>query len=336
MRREATLDLWRMLHNLAGELKELEPWKDLWDLDLIGIQENGKDEPVFVSVLGKNDECKGLVFYEGTAGLAEFQRIAEREGTAVSMEYLMGDQQSIVLNWGERVEVPAEQKEIIKELGLKYHGKGNWPYVLSYRPRFAAWSPDEAELRMLVETMIQLIEAVKAMREERVKIAFEEGEFCFRYFDGEQLNWMTAPAKLPYVEIQYPELEINDELFLRRLKNQPKNENVIAVDTVYLHGELQNEYFERPVNPLMMLALDGETGTVLATELIHPEDDECGQVAAFLIDYVESMGRPECILARNPKLLAGLSHICAELDINLETSYLLEIDAIVEEMMKDL
>ena len=50
MRKEASLDMWKTLYNLTDELKALEPWKDLSDLDFIGIQENGREEPVFVSM----------------------------------------------------------------------------------------------------------------------------------------------------------------------------------------------------------------------------------------------------------------------------------------------
>ena len=39
MRKEASLDMWKTLYNLTDELKALEPWKNLGDLDFIGIQE---------------------------------------------------------------------------------------------------------------------------------------------------------------------------------------------------------------------------------------------------------------------------------------------------------
>ena len=48
----------------------------------------------------------------------------------------MHDQTCLVFYLGDRVEVPKQQKEIIKELGLRYRGNGNWPYFLSYKKRF--------------------------------------------------------------------------------------------------------------------------------------------------------------------------------------------------------
>ena len=69
-----------------------------------------------------------------------------------------------------------EQKTVIKELGLKFAGKGNWPFFLSFKPRFTPWTPDAAEVRLMAETLVQLIAAVKALREERVKVKFDEGD----------------------------------------------------------------------------------------------------------------------------------------------------------------
>ena len=115
MRKEASADLWKMLYNLADELKELKPWEDLWDMDLIGIQENGRDEPVFCSVIGKETREKGIALYDGTGGLASFQKTA-RAASASQIEYRISEQQALVCFWGSRIDVPEEQQKMIRNL----------------------------------------------------------------------------------------------------------------------------------------------------------------------------------------------------------------------------
>ena len=50
MRQEATLTEWKELYEVATRIKELEPWKDLWDMDLIALRFGDDEEPVFMSV----------------------------------------------------------------------------------------------------------------------------------------------------------------------------------------------------------------------------------------------------------------------------------------------
>ncbi|MBQ8564087.1 MAG: hypothetical protein IJ443_09415 [Firmicutes bacterium] len=328
MRKEASLDMWKTLYNLTAELKELKPWEDLCDMDIIGIQENGREEPVFVSVMGQYGMCQGIAMYEGTRGLGYLEQMVMATETCMSQEYVAFDQEALILYWGDRVEVPNDQKKIIKDLGLKFYGKGNWPFFLSFQPRFAPWTPDAAEVRLMAETMVQIIEAVKALREKRAEVNFEEGEFCYRYFDQEQLNWMTAPARLPMVGLEVESLEVTDEVLMRRLKNQPKNEMHLLVDFMYLNGELKDKDYERPLNPFVFLVVDDATEFIVHMDMIRPEQPETELALEFLLAYGEQMGRPQSITVRNPYVMAALEDTCEKLDIKLTEAPLPKIDKI--------
>lgn len=37
MRKEASLEQWKILYESATRIKELKPWENFWDLDLIGV-----------------------------------------------------------------------------------------------------------------------------------------------------------------------------------------------------------------------------------------------------------------------------------------------------------
>ena len=333
MRKEASLDMWKTLYNLTDELKALEPWKDLSDLDFIGIQENGREEPVFVRIMGQNQDTKGIAMYDGTRGLGYLQQLIMVPELCMNVEYASFDQEALMLYFGERIQVPEEQMPIIKELGLKFAGKGNWPFFLSFKPRFTPWTPDAAEVRLMAETLVQLIEAVKALREERVKVKFDEGEFCFRYFDVDQLNWMTAPARLPLVDLQAETMEITDEALLQRLKEQPASDMNLLLDFVYMGGAMEDAEYDRPLNPLMFLVLDDKSGLMVHMDMVHPAQSETRLALQFLMAYTEQFGRPQSLTVRNPYVLAALKRTCEALGIPLTQANLPKLDTTADRIM---
>lgn len=47
MRKEASLEQWRILYETATRIKELKPWEKFWDMDLIGIRNGVEEDNVF-------------------------------------------------------------------------------------------------------------------------------------------------------------------------------------------------------------------------------------------------------------------------------------------------
>ena len=66
MRKEAGREEWKKLYDVATRIRELKPWEDFWDLDLICLREGEKEDAAFVSILGKGGEYYGIVVYEGS------------------------------------------------------------------------------------------------------------------------------------------------------------------------------------------------------------------------------------------------------------------------------
>lgn len=65
MRKEASLEQWKILYEAATRIKELKPWEKFWDMDLIGIRYGADEETVFFSILGHGGDCYGIAVYEG-------------------------------------------------------------------------------------------------------------------------------------------------------------------------------------------------------------------------------------------------------------------------------
>ena len=55
MRKEAGREEWKKLYDVATRIRELKPWEDFWDLDLICLREGEKAENIM-----------GLLYMRGT------------------------------------------------------------------------------------------------------------------------------------------------------------------------------------------------------------------------------------------------------------------------------
>ena len=80
MRKEASKEEWKKLYDVATRIKELKPWEDFWDLDLICLREGEREDAAFVSVLGRG----------GDVYKRQYQRRAKKSNVGMKNQPLMG------------------------------------------------------------------------------------------------------------------------------------------------------------------------------------------------------------------------------------------------------
>ena len=88
MRKEATLKMWWELYEAACRTADIKPWDYLTKEQHVVIQLKGEKEPVFIRVLGQeNEEDKEIEIYPGFRGwqdLTMIQGLGEGEETELS------------------------------------------------------------------------------------------------------------------------------------------------------------------------------------------------------------------------------------------------------------
>ncbi|MDE6973572.1 MAG: hypothetical protein K2P38_10805, partial [Lachnospiraceae bacterium] len=120
MRKEASLEQWKELYEVATRLKERKPWEKFWDMDLIGIRNGAAEDTVFFSILGRGSECYGITAYRGYDGLNRYLMLVMQERMNLSVDFAMHYQRNLTCYWGNRDELTDKQRKMIKELGYTY------------------------------------------------------------------------------------------------------------------------------------------------------------------------------------------------------------------------
>jgi len=313
-RKMATAEQWAALYEAAGSIRRLEPWKYLSIENLVAIELERGQESVICSVMCTADGCGSISVYEGQRGYEDIQMLLEigNQGEAYA-QFALAHQSCLALHFVEREAVLPDQKDRMKQLGLRYRGRGNWPVFLSLHSRFAPCGLDQREVLLMTKALQGLVMSVRSIVEMGLAVNWDAGESLFRMYDEERGLWLNLPYKLPPADRHYPGVQITDELMKRRLKKFKKNRDEILVDLVYINQAVDDENWERPVNPLIFLAVDKATGIILNMQTLEPDQPEADAMMQFMLEYMHQNGCMRSVTARNRWLLAplvDLSKIC--------------------------
>ena len=333
MRKDASLDQWKELYEVTMKIKEMEPWNHLWDMDIITIMLPGREEPCYFSIMGRGGECFGISTYVGFDGLNDFYEIADSEKTGIPVEYVMFEQSNLSCSFSDREEVPSAQKKIIKDLGLKFRGKKQWIYFESYKKGYIPYILDADEVFLLTKCYQQLHMALRALIEENLKVDFEAGETLVRNYDEEKKMWLCFAAPMLCPRRGYPNLTLQDDLIVAKMKKQKQSEAALELDIIYMNSAVKDKKFDRPVNPKLLLLMDHNQRNVIGQDMLTPEDDEVQAILNIFVNFIMQYGRPMEVHCRNPYIGSIIEELCKSLDVKMkEMKKLPAVDELAHEL----
>ena len=192
MRKEANLDQWKLLYDVAIRFKALKPWNYLWDTDFAKILLPKYKEPFFCSVMGKAGECVAIGVYEGFDAINDLFYITDNQ--QISSSQLIRYQNNLICYFGNRDELSTKDRKVIKDLGLKFRGSNEWIYFRSFKTRYAPYILDQLQVVRLTSVFEQLYMALEHYVEGRVKVNFESGNILCRNYDDKSKLWLNHEA----------------------------------------------------------------------------------------------------------------------------------------------
>lgn len=320
-------EVWRQLYTYADEWVQLKPWEVLWSNDFVALEINEKT--YYCTIMGKLGDCIGVSIYEGEEGYADLCSIAHEYPDQAIAQYMMFEQNCLTFYMGDREEVPKGQKEIIKKLGLKYRGKGHWPYFLSFVPRFYPYEINDQQASVIVQVFKHLIPLMKAYMNHEVAVDFDNGEILFAH---DHHGWKYEAIQRPEEQEKFYVVDLEDQQYLNYLKELPQTQNQYIIDLAYLSGGLVDEAYDRPVSSLVLLALDVDSQQIIKVSMPRPEDDEIIECISMFCELMQDYGKPKDIFIRNPRVFSSIISICEECQVEVHVTSLPMMDDIFAQM----
>lgn len=321
------LTVWEQLYKLTHQIKELKPWEYIWSNEFICI-ELEEDQYTYCTVMGKNGNCFGISVYKGDDGYADLCSVSHEYPDLEMTKYVMYEQRCLTWYLGDNCEVPREQKDIMKALGLRFRGHNHWPYFLSFESRFYPTTFNDEEARYFVQVLEKLIDVFNEYQNGRIDVDFERSEMIFAHIENQR--WVYESMSLPDEIDKFSPIELVDQTIFQKMNEIERTNKEIYIDLFYLSHQMKEQHFDKPVNPLMFLVIDKRSEMILYGELIGPDKDEIEVILNYLVNYIFQNGIPHTIYFRNPNIFCALTDICDHCYIRMEIDHFSLVNEIIE------
>lgn len=311
-----SLEQWQALYEVAANIRQLRPWDKLWDNDIVTIQLPGHVEPVFISVMGRNGDCLGIGVYPGYGsldGLRRLQKRQESEPIFVSMSY----QDCMLCYFGEKDELHEEELSILKQLDIHPKGKNQWIYFRSMSPGFYPWFLNSSQADLMLAALQNFFMAYQHFDSGELSVAFEQGMTLLRHYSSSKKLWLNEEAPLDKINLKYPKVVIDDELFFARLNQCRETKRDVSLDLLYIPCPIQEQEMEIPFLPKLWIIVDSFSGELQNQHLFQRGEIEEDVLMNLLAQDISDFGKPRVIRVRNDIIAAYLVDFCKKTGIKL-------------------
>jgi len=317
---------WADLYQKASNFKEMAPWQWMTDAELFGV-ENPRDREIgWCTILGNEGLEFGLFVFLGAEGLQMYNRIAMGGSGAKSFE-VWGRVPLLSMMFADRQELQQRDHEVIRSLGLRFRGRNAWPLFRSHRPGYVPWYLDKDEVVFLSIAVQQALDMAKRVREGQLDL-FEEVDsdmILTRYFRGGQWleEWRKPEVPSQGVTVAVPP----DEARLAGLRMAAKELRGFWELDMFLFPTAVSERAGRPYYPLCVLAVEGQTGFIVGTELMGPHAyPEERQEAVIRLLEQSQLPLPQEVRVKGEEVRGVIEPLARSLGVSLHVARLKELE----------
>ena len=311
-------DLWKEIYDLALAYGKREAWNYYWDNDIFEVPlADGRAS--HCSIFGKAGELFGLCVYVGDSGLDSLKRMHYHHLAGISPESAWKCQECIGLFWGDRDEVAEEQYSIIKQLGLKFRGRGKWIYTEVYHKNYAPACPSDEEAVILKETLEKLLSMLDLATPDWNKPNQYHSDLTFiSEKNGKIVCRETKNGQYPIDEIGAVDKSREFALKAAARKKVPAMMARTLEAGVYYMGAMFEDDLGRSFHGRIALLLDQGSGMILDQMVLIPEESVGQVLTDMLCDYVEREGLPKKVLVPNVAAQKRIAPLTSFIKLNVQ------------------
>lgn len=311
---------WSRLVEAAVKIKKLEPWHWMQEDDVFGIAHPETGEIGFISVMGSLGEHFAVAVYLGAAALCKFLSLQHAPPDALEQyPELLLEIPQIQVSFEDREDLEDWDRQLLRNLNLKFRGRKAWPQFQSFRPGFMPWRLEPEEVRFLTLALEQLEPMALRVQENRSILWGEDTGtlLILRYHEegGKAGRWEDRYERISPTPLT-PAAPAWDPRHITRLKRSASRGDILELDLFMFPGRI-GEKGERPQVGYTLLVLHAQSNMIFGAEIMGATEGielMLGRVPGWLLSRLADNGlRPKEIHIQSARLLDVLQPAFKEL-----------------------
>ena len=323
---------WLALHHAFRSYCEARPWERLANEDVLVVNDPLGQFKGYCVALGEGGVAYGLGVYLGDRGLLNYLATMTSEDEPGGVEALeRGVALSAVL--GDREELGNEERKAMRDLGLRYRGRGRWPVFRSVIPGHWPWYLNGDEARFLTVALDNVRDVAERIGQGVLDLYADRdpSEVLTRSLRGvvwrDEWEALRPPA-LP-VEEHWADTDR-----LRSIgRSTPVGTAVWEVTASYIPTGVQDERGTRPYLPTLVMVVEGDSGLILTVRMLGrvPSSSDRQEPVLELLEGVDRL--PGAVVCDREDTAALLAPITRALDIGLYVGPTPALDHIKDDLL---
>ena len=311
----ATVEELKLLYQAAIEFKKNNPWQWITEQHLFAIQDPETKMTGFCCVTGQKGEHLALNVYLGIEGLkGYFEMLNLDDGMMWHPSYFktLWGQTCLVASFENEEQLSAHDHQQIKQIGLTFKGKQQWPQFRDYQAGFLSIELEDGwKCRFLTHALRQSLELVQIIKSHSISL---NGDQILVRVQDHQQDWKTLKVSMSLFLEQFTELtyQYENELATYRINKLPQYHLVFEVIQFLLPDPVQRSSEDRPFFPLITALIEKDNGQLVFAEMTDASrksyEELLDKMAQMFIQELKF--RPACLISDHDEVIDYLKDFC--------------------------
>lgn len=311
-------EIWLELYEIAEKIQKIEPWKYLWDMDLLMYLSEELKDVFYCSVMGRAGIHKAIAVYQ----CDQINRFLDLAKNQYPNNMLINYQECLMCKFTKRQETLTKNREIIKELGLSF--RGTWISFECFEKGYEPSQINIKQVKIMIETLKNFYMMFRTIIEKGMKVDFESGEVLVRHYDKNKKIYLNYPEKLMIPKKNYTMIFVKDK-YEEDIMKIPQTEMELEYEFLnYVPIRIMDnkEQDGRYYYPRARFIADRKSGFLIAHDFINKNEyknemEYIIESVEFLINYFYKLGRPKRIYVRDEESKIYLKEVADKAQIKL-------------------
>ncbi len=307
---------WLHLYDVTAKIASYSPWDAFGEDDTFAYIWKDRSKCVFFSFINDSIGKRGIACYiDEDNYLRARARLASRNEKQEPVFML---QNAFICLWDDREDLSKRDYELIKELGLKFRGRGAWLHFDKYKIGYTPSYLSEDEIDFLMVALDNLHMMIRAIYEKGLDPEFDKRRTLVRGFDEDTGLYHTErfDIKPSSDAILRPLVTVHESEHLNEVRSMKRADYSVQLDWSYVDAIYVDEDGCETF-PLLLLAVEPKSGFVLFSRMFPPSYGQANAAFDALDELCERHGKPSEIVICDEDLHAILSDACSKVGIRL-------------------